>query len=203
MSFSIRTQKFSLTYPQCPVPRDEAMALIKEKVPSCRMLVAQEKHQTEGLHLHMAVLFDKRFMCGTNSFDIEYEGLYYHPNIQKVKDWKAWINYCLKEDESPLNELEAEKMNYGEIMSLATHKDEYLELVGRHHPRDLALNLERLSYFADWRYRPAPLPYAPVGIQPFKELDPVITDWLNTDFVSLLFLLNPHIGDPLLLICTC
>jgi len=95
--FRLNAKKVFLTYPQCPVPKEEAMLLLKtDKVSYC--LVAQEKHKDDGLHLHVIIIFKKKIdIKRADYFDLYHDFKTYHPNIQTCKSITKSIKYVKKD----------------------------------------------------------------------------------------------------------
>ena len=107
MSFSINTKQLFLTYPQCPLSRQELQDSLKQKLMQRyeASVICQEQHEpTEddnntGLHLHAYVLLKSAYHLRNNRFfDITKDDQVYHPNIQSVKSKPSVIRYITKSD---------------------------------------------------------------------------------------------------------
>ena len=98
--FRIRSKSFFLTYPQCPLNEKQFFELLydvldKKDIKILVCVSASEDHKsTEGKHIHAYIelnkqidTYDKRF------FDIKFENLTYHPNIQKPRNKVFVLKY--------------------------------------------------------------------------------------------------------------
>ena len=92
-----------LTYPQCPCPKEDCLADLKDGLKEKRNLdidewvVAEEKHENGDPHLHAFIKLNKRIRFSKNLFDIIYEGKTYHGHYEIAKSWHAVEQYCKKE----------------------------------------------------------------------------------------------------------
>lgn len=94
--FCLRHKRIGLTYPQCEVdPQscvDHLRTLLANYEPDL-IIVAQEKHKNEGLHLHAYVRLAKQLDTRDQRFfDIQT----YHPNIKTINNELAWERYVCK-----------------------------------------------------------------------------------------------------------
>lgn len=96
-NFRLNARKVFITYPQCDMPKlDALMALNTDKVKY--ILVAQEKHKVEGLHLHVVIQFKKKVdIKRADYFDLIHNFKIYHPNIQTCRSIDASIKYAKKD----------------------------------------------------------------------------------------------------------
>lgn len=114
-------KNFFLTYPRCPVSKEEALNQLQrlsdpvsrsEANPIIFAMVAQELHQDGTPHLHVILSFsraknikDPRFFDLNQTSDLNNNNsttLKFHANIQGVKKMKSSISYLRKQDKSPL-----------------------------------------------------------------------------------------------------
>lgn len=94
--FRLQGKKFLLTYPQCDVKKEVAVARLKLKWPTQMMgyVVCEEAHQDGTPHLHVFIQFkDKQTFCGENYMDFIAEK---HGNYKGVTSVRGSINYCIK-----------------------------------------------------------------------------------------------------------
>lgn len=95
--FRINAKQFSLTYPKCPVPRDEFDKTFKEKFQPSEYKSAREQHKDGTFHMHLFVGFIKRTdVCNARYFDVSIAGITYHPNIQRTRSRNDWLAYIAK-----------------------------------------------------------------------------------------------------------
>ena len=92
-----------LTYPQCPCPKEDCLADLRDGLMEKRKLtieeyvIAEEKHESGDPHLHAFIKLDKRIRFNKTLFDIIYEGKTYHGHYEVAKSWRAVERYCKKE----------------------------------------------------------------------------------------------------------
>lgn len=93
--FQLRHKMVALTYPQCSIPPGEMLAHLELLLTKydVELLVAQEKHQNEGLHLHIYCTAQSAITTRDQRF-FDYKN--FHPNIQIIKNKVAWLKYCMK-----------------------------------------------------------------------------------------------------------
>ncbi|AMO26183.1 putative replicase protein [Pepper yellow leaf curl virus PSSWS-14] len=99
-SFQVKAKNIFLTYPKCPIPKEEALELLKNiQCPSDKLFirVAQEKHSDGSLHLHVLIQFKGKAQFRNNRhFDLTHPNTstQFHPNFQGAKsssDVKSYI----------------------------------------------------------------------------------------------------------------
>lgn len=98
MAFRLTAKSFFLTYPQCTLTKEEAIAQLKVLGPTTYWVIGREKHEDGNPHLHAVVTFTyKRNVKSVNFFDLKGENTTYHGNYQTCKNVDASINYCKKD----------------------------------------------------------------------------------------------------------
>lgn len=106
MSFRWNTRTLYLTYSQCSLPKEEVYSQLAHILEwKCangieKYLVAEEKHQDGGDHLHVFLMLSKRLQSrNSRLLDLEgIEGEAYHPNVEtKVRSPARVIRYCKKD----------------------------------------------------------------------------------------------------------
>lgn len=106
-----------LTYPQCPCPREDCLADLKDGLMEKRKLsieeyiICKEEHENGDPHLHAFIKLDKRIRFSPTLFDIIYEGKTYHGHYEVAKSWNAVKEYVKKDGNyiSNINPEAAEK----------------------------------------------------------------------------------------------
>lgn len=76
--FRANRKKFFLTYPQCPLMKEDILSFLRTKSPLTKYLIAQEKHQDGGFHIHVFAEFTRKLNI-TSQSAFDYKG--YHCNI--------------------------------------------------------------------------------------------------------------------------
>ena len=99
--FRLQAKNFILTFPQCSVSKEDALErLTSSNLPLQGVIVCQEKHADEELHLHIGIFLTERFRTrDPNYFDFVAGK---HGNYQPMKSIKGSIAYLKKEDPQPL-----------------------------------------------------------------------------------------------------
>ena len=101
-NFVIRASRFFLTYPQCPLtPKvffDEIKnVLFSRNINISLCVISSEDHKTtEGKHIH--TYFEVSEQIHTHNqfyFDINYNDVFYHPNIQKPRNKIFVLKYVV------------------------------------------------------------------------------------------------------------
>jgi len=96
-SFRIQARTYAITYPQCPVERAVFDTEFKRKFKPSQFASAREQHQDGSYHLHLFVDFGKRRdVQSSRYFDMAFEGVTYHPNVQRCRSRKKWLAYIGK-----------------------------------------------------------------------------------------------------------
>lgn len=99
-AFRIQAKQFAITFPQCPVSRAVFDPLFNLKFQPTQLATAREKHQDGSFHLHVFVRFNKcRDVRSARYFDVDVDGVTYHPNVQKCKSAADWTKYLSKGDD--------------------------------------------------------------------------------------------------------
>jgi len=176
-----------LTYPQCPLEREQLRDILLERTNASKYLVARELHSDGNYHLHAYLHFGRRLrLAGANVFDVEG----YHPNIQRPRSPGSVIAYCCKEDTEPLANFDYSEGesndSWGAILGRANSKDEFLEAVRHRFPRDYVLNFERLLFFCEWRFGREETTYTGRGRCDFVEL-PSMKEWVEVNLLQVCF----------------
>jgi len=101
--FNMDSKNYFLTYPHCPIPKNEAVKLINEKQKVDNMInylcVAEELHEDQDQHLHALVEFKNSLSCtNQNYFDLLYEENVYHGNYQTARKNDDVLKYIKKDN---------------------------------------------------------------------------------------------------------
>lgn len=158
-SFRFAANKVLLTYSAVceEITRESILYDLYDRFPIKTYVICEEAHQDGGRHIHALFEFNRRVQSiDTSCFDVADSNHQHHPNIKPVKygksNWETARNYVSKEDPAPLTN-EEPKLDYGEIFETAQSAEQFLGLVLKHHPRDYALNYERLAGMASKRWK--------------------------------------------------
>lgn len=159
MSFKLQAKKYLLTYPQCNEDKAQLLEFLKSKGQLEEYVVAKERHEDGNYHLHAYVAY-KQKLCTRDQRYFDFGG--YHCNIVAIRNRMKTIEYCCKEDPTPLSLVnQEEKLGWGEILETSTNEKEFLAKVLENFPREYALNLEKLEYCARKHFTPQQVEYTP------------------------------------------
>jgi len=181
-SFAFDGVHIFLTYPQCPLEREQLRDFLRGVAPECEYIVARELHHDGSPHLHAYAHFGgRRRFTSASAFDLDG----YHPNIQKPRRAGDVIAYCRKEDSTPLvsdglPSVSDKPSGWGDLLELSGNKREFLELARQRFPRDYVLSLERLLFFCEWRFGRDETTYSGRTRGEFREPE-TLTSWVSTN----------------------
>lgn len=102
--YQLCTSKLFLTYPQCPVSKEDALDVIRatlllldNPLDIIHYVVAREHHLNGDLHLHMYLELSEQFRTrDPTKLDILSGHNLYHGNYQGVRSFKNVVKYCTK-----------------------------------------------------------------------------------------------------------
>lgn len=142
-------KSYFLTYARCPLSMETVRDALLHRGAKW-FIVAEEPHKDGYPHIHAYIEFErKKRVRSSDYFDIGG----YHPNIEKPKSNINVQKYTTKGGKYIANmQIVSGHRTYGEIISSCNSKDEFLVQVEKEKPRDLVLNLERLQFFANWKW---------------------------------------------------
>lgn len=94
--YQLNSSKLFLTYPQCPLGKDEALTALIAKFNIKHYLIATEKHKTGDLHLHVYLELNESYRTRDKLFaDLGP----YHGNYQGCRSAKNVLQYCSKAED--------------------------------------------------------------------------------------------------------
>lgn len=177
MVYQLNAKNIFLTYPQ--IPSVWTHQKIIQSIPAGFTIytVGREIHTDGGFHFHGLFHYPEGFRTkDPRAFDIDG----FHPNVQGSRKPAECARYCEKDgDFEKEGTFEGSiKRGWGELCDEADGINSFLELVKTHHPRDYVLNLEKLQYFAKFKYRTIITPYIPNPLNVFI-IPNNLSDWDN------------------------
>ena len=180
MPFRCNVRNFFLTYSQAPGLSKDRIArfLTHEHTFADKLnwfVVCQESHRDQGIHFHVVVNYAVKYDCrNQRSFDIDQV----HPKIEPAKDIQASIKYVKKDgDFLEYGEIPQAKRKWIDLDNAADAKEAW-EIVKQTSPRDYWLNLEKLEYSINKRFRKEMPRYDRQWDHPFT-ISNIMQQWLD------------------------
>ena len=160
--FNIRSKSWFLTYPKCPLTKEEVHALLCAKGRAIHGgVIARELHEDGTPHIHVYLLLSAPYNCKSPRF---WDLAVYHGNYQHAKSYTAVLQYVRKDqDYLEFGDLDLE----AKLESKKTHaaylgkrlQEEHLVDIVNDHP-ELTLRFEQLQR-SQLAYRQAKLKNPP------------------------------------------
>nr|ADZ96535.1 C1 [Sweet potato golden vein associated virus] len=193
--FNINAKNYFLTYPQCSISKEEALAQI-QNIPTAVnkkfIKICRELHEDGQPHLHVLLQFEGKFQC-TNQrlFDLvsQTRSAHFHPNIQRAKSSSDVKSYVDKDGDTlewgefqvdgrsarggqqTANDAAAEALNAGS-------KDAALQIIREKLPEKFIFQYHNLLSNLDRIFSPPPSVYSsPFSISSFNNVPDIISDW--------------------------
>lgn len=195
MDFRLATKNLFLTYPRCDLPKEEILQFLSDKLAdrNPHIRVARELHEDGHPHLHCFIRLERKLQTRTNRY-FDYNG--HHPNIQsRLRDLAACFEYVSKDNDF---------VDYGQpkpcsrsdkwkTIASSETEEEFWTSIRENASRDLVLNLEKLQYYAQYKFGKQTSAYTPPA-RPFPNLQrhQPLVDWVDT---SLTFEVSPSRCD--------
>ncbi|UOL65622.1 replication-associated protein [Tomato leaf curl Hsinchu virus] len=104
--FTINAKNYFLTYPQCPLSKEEALSqLLNISTPTNKKFIkiCRELHEDGSPHLHVLIQFEGKYKCQNNRFfDLvsPTRSAHFHPNIQGAKSSSDVKKYVEKDGDT-------------------------------------------------------------------------------------------------------
>lgn len=185
MSFRFAARYGLLTYPQCgDLDPWAIVAMLGDLGAEC--IIGREGHADGGIHLHAFFMFERKFESrNVRVFDVDG----HHPNIVRgYSTPEKGATYATKEGDVVAGGLDMESLRkpvsdtggvWAQII-LSESREEFFEACARLAPRSLCCSFSSLTCYADWRYRPEPVPYAtPSGLSFDTGGHPELSAWVS------------------------
>ena len=93
----MRARQWFLTYPQCPLPKEQVLRLL-EPLGLKHYVIAEEKHKDGSPHIHAYVKLEEKIRFKENYFDLIDLGETYHGHYESVRNYDSVVAYCTKEE---------------------------------------------------------------------------------------------------------
>nr|QHU79479.1 replication associated protein [Opuntia virus 1] len=196
-SFKINAKNYFLTFPNCSLSKEEALAQLKSlKTPTNIKFIriCEEHHQDGSPHLHVLIQFEKKFQCKNQRyFDLHHpsSSIQFHPNIQAAKSSSDVKSYMEKErcfldygefqidGRSARGGKQSENESFAKALN-ASSKEEALQILKEEQPKHFLLQFHNLSSNLDKIFAPPPQQFQNKYFN-FKITDD-IEQWLGETF---------------------
>lgn len=197
MSFRLQAKNVFLTYPHCPLSKEDLLALLLAKggLPTVQYhTIAIEAHQDGTPHLHAILSFSSKLTTrDARFFDVVSDDVTYHPNVQTVRSVRNSIEYVKKDGNyistHPSDVGSSSQQRWATILDAET-RDAFLQRARELDPKEYVLRHDAIVSFAEKHYAPIAEPYVPNPDYNFI-LPDTITQWLDTEFQVRVNLSNP------------
>lgn len=194
--FRLDASYWFVTYSQCPLAREDVLEAIytrhDTRTPEW-IVVARERHDDGGFHLHGVIYWGRR-LCTRNPRFLDItgpDGTVYHPSIEPVKSLGKALEYVYKEDESPCEfgsipdvsatERDSRHDTIRRILETSTSADELLSRVRDEDPVHYVEKIFQWERVAEREFAEVIEP-DPVEQRPFHNVPDEIQRWLDEEF---------------------
>lgn len=122
-SKNMRARQWFLTYPQCPVPKEQVLKLL-EPLGIDHYVIAEEAHKDGSPHIHAYIKLLEKVRFKEDYFDITDLGKTYHGHYESVKNYDSVVAYCTKEENYIANvDIKARKEHRSKLLPSDYNKD--------------------------------------------------------------------------------
>lgn len=183
-TFRIAAKKFFITYPQCPVTKDELKTHLNSFGGGLsNYCICTEKHQDGSPHLHALVSFnDKIDVRSPHYFDLTNQNQNYHPSIEPVRNWSASLRYVMKDGDYISG---GSDEDFWLSVEQSTSVTDFMGKWLRRKPKEYWLNYDKLYSAAEKHFiRHDVGQYTPVFAKDSFILPQAITDWYNSNLAN-------------------
>lgn len=179
MPFRFNAKRAFLTYPRSgDLTRERLQDFLRNDRGAAWYCVGLEQHEDGGNHLHAYAEWIERLdVRDERHFDLDG----HHPNVQSVRNRASVLKYVQK-GRNYIGNCEATSSTttkYGAIIEQSTGADDFLARVIQQDPMRAVHNLERVQYFANWRFREERTPHVP-SYTTFA-LPSGVSDWVEAN----------------------
>uniref|UniRef100_A0AB38ZLU1 Replication-associated protein n=1 Tax=Chilli leaf curl Salem virus TaxID=3145020 RepID=A0AB38ZLU1_9GEMI len=201
-SFCVNAKNIFLTYPKCPIPKEQMLQLILSiSCPSDKLFIriSQEKHQDGSMHIHALIQFKgKAKFRNPRHFDVTHPNTssQYHPNFQGAKsssdvksyiekdgDYIDWGDFQLdgrsaRGGQQTANDAAAEALNSGSA-------DAALAIIRETLPHDFIFKYHNLKSNLDRIFAPPREVYvSPFSLSSFDQVPDELEEWAAVNVVG-------------------
>nr|AIR91831.1 Replication-associated protein [Melon chlorotic mosaic virus] len=198
-SFRVAAKNIFLTYPQCDIPKDEALKMLQDLawtvVKPKYIRVAREEHSDGSPHLHCLIqLSGKSNIKNARFFDLTHprRSACFHPNIQAAKDSNAVKNYITKEgDYCESGEYKVSggtKSNKDDVFHNAINAgtaEEALAIIKAGDPKTFVVNYHNVKANIERLFQKDEDPWVPpFQLSSFNNVPQEMKDWVDENVTA-------------------
>lgn len=158
-TFRVRSKHLFLTWPRSDGIGRPQIANLLQELGATGWVISTERHSDDGIHHHALVGWNRVFDC-TNARTFDVGGC--HANIARVRNLRAAYNYARKDGDFDDTLLLGEGRGPFAEACGASSAAEFLDILEKKRPRDFVLYHDRLTSFANKRFKPEPEEHQPV-----------------------------------------
>nr|CRI68561.1 Replication protein [Pepper huasteco yellow vein virus] len=195
--FRLNAKSYFLTYPQCSISKEEAVAQIQNlwtPVNKKYIKICKESHEDGQRHLHVLIQFEGKYQCTNNRFfDLvsSTRSAHFHPNIQGGKSSSDVKTYIDKDGDtvewgefqidgrSARGGQQSANDTYAKALNSAS-AEEALQIIKEEQPQHFFLQFHNIVSNANRIFHTPPEPWVPpFQLSSFNNVPEIMTQWVS------------------------
>nr|CRI68489.1 Replication protein [Pepper huasteco yellow vein virus] len=195
--FRLNAKNYFLTYPQCSISKEEALAQIQNlstPVNKKYIKICKEYHEDGQPHLHVLIQFEGKYQCTNNRFfDLvsSTRSAHFHPNIQGAKSSSDVKTYIDKDGDtvewgefqidgrSARGGQQSANDTYAKALNSAS-AEEALQIIKEEQPQHFFLQFHNIVSNANRIFHTPPEPWVPpFQLSSFNNVPEIMTQWVS------------------------
>nr|CRI68473.1 Replication protein [Pepper huasteco yellow vein virus] len=195
--FRLNAKNYFLTYPQCSISKEEALAQIQNlstPVNKKYIKICKESHEDGQPHLHVLIQFEGKYQCTNNRFfDLvsSTRSAHFHPNIQGAKSSSDVKTYIDKDGDtvewgefqidgrSARGGQQSANHTYAKALNAAS-AEEALQIIKEEQPQHFFLQFHNIVSNANRIFHTPPEPWVPpFQLSSFNNVPEIMTQWVS------------------------
>lgn len=193
MSFRLNVKYLYLTYPQCPLEKDDVLdqlqSMLTERGKTLdHYLIGREKHQDGNFHLHVILWLSSPINVRCASFaDLKDGSVTYHGNYQGLKRERECVTYVTKDGDFLTDDneriqsiLSKKKRKITTEIAKQLMDGTPMKEIAEENPGFVLMNLSKIQAFQAWlqieNWEPQPWPR--INLSPSK-VESAIMAWIG------------------------
>nr|AWX66805.1 replication associated protein [Pepper huasteco yellow vein virus] len=195
--FRLNAKNYFLTYPQCSISKEEALAQIQNlstPVNKKYIKICKESHEDGQPHLHVLIQFEGKYQCTNNRFfDLvsSTRSAHFHPNIQGAKSSSdvrrtstktaihvEWGEFQI-DGRSARGGQQSANDTYAKALNSAS-AEEALQIIKEEQPQHFFLQFHNIVSNANRIFHTPPEPWVPpFQLSSFNNVPEIMTQWVS------------------------